>query len=541
MTRSIHRLTASLALAAGITLAPFAMAPSAKAPTARAQGRLSGEEARVLDEVRSLIRDVELESANTLLLSLEASTDESPDVLDARALLAIHTGEYERAAKAAAEAARLRGKSSAPAGAKDLLTLSESTMRATASLKEHRSADGRYRVFVAAGADELLVPYALEALGLADKAISAVLGHSHPGPIRLEIYDSAERLAQVSNLSVTDIERTGTIALSKWDRVMITSPRALVRGYPWIDTIAHEVVHLTLSRATRDRSPVWFQEGVAKFLERRWRADNATGALQLDASQERMLSAAAKAGKLIPFEKLHPSIARLPSQEDAALAFAQVSTLIERAVRIHGESVLKDAAVMIRQGTDAKGALAQAASTSWQGLEADWRASLGARKVPPETKARPYLRRFRQGANEDESLDVSERQARSHVRLGDMLYARNRKGGAATEYARARKYASDDPIIASRLGRSAVEAGDGAAAVKALLPLLERYGEFAPMHAILGRAYALLGKDADAVRSFEEALWLNPFDPEPHCGLAQLAGEQSVRTREQVACRALGK
>ena len=33
--------------------------------------------------------------------------------------------------------------------------------------------------------------------------------------------------------------------------------------------------------------------------------------------------------KLITFERMHPSIALLPSQEDAALAFAQVSTFVQ--------------------------------------------------------------------------------------------------------------------------------------------------------------------------------------------------------------------
>ena len=90
-------------------------------------------------------------------------------------------------------------------------------------------------------------------------------------PVRLEIYPDAESLAEVSTLSVEAIRTTGTIALCKWGRLMIASPGALMHGYPWLDTIAHEYVHLLLTKATLDQSPVWLQEGLAKFLETRWR------------------------------------------------------------------------------------------------------------------------------------------------------------------------------------------------------------------------------------------------------------------------------
>ena len=81
---------------------------------------------------------------------------------------------------------------------------------------------------------------------------------------------------------------------------MITTPRALVRGYPWMDTIGHELVHLFLSRASRDRAPVWLQEGVAKFLERRWRGE--PPAAHLDPAADGLLHRAVRGNTLLPFK-----------------------------------------------------------------------------------------------------------------------------------------------------------------------------------------------------------------------------------------------
>ncbi len=66
---------------------------------------------------------------------------------------------------------------------------------------------------------------------------------------------------------------TGTVAVAKWGRVTMISPRATDRGYPWLDTLAHEMTHLALSRGTRDKAPLWLQEGVAKREETRWRIE----------------------------------------------------------------------------------------------------------------------------------------------------------------------------------------------------------------------------------------------------------------------------
>ena len=88
---------------------------------------------------------------------------------------------------------------------------------------------------------------AIDTLKAATEALEKELGVRMVSPVRLEIYPDADSLARVSTLSVQAIRTTGTIALCKWGRLMIASPRALMHGYPWLDTVAHEYVHLLLT------------------------------------------------------------------------------------------------------------------------------------------------------------------------------------------------------------------------------------------------------------------------------------------------------
>src|SRR5205085_4730392 len=148
------------------------------------------------------------------------------------------------------------------------------------------------------GKDSLLAPYALEALEKAYAALTQDLGVSPSPKIRVEVYETAQALARVSPLTVAEIKASGTIALCKYNRLMITTPRALIRGYPWIDTLSHEFVHFLVTKRGRGNVPIWLQEGLAKFLETRWRGEPG---LAVDQMSVLLLTRAAKYNTLIPF------------------------------------------------------------------------------------------------------------------------------------------------------------------------------------------------------------------------------------------------
>src|SRR5262249_8620266 len=228
-------------------------------------------------------------------------------------------------------------------GAKDASAVNARELRALASeareaVKDHKEERFGHFLVRYPAVDAVLVPYARDALEAAYRSLHDDLGFEAELPIRIEIYRSPSDLAAVSSLTVAEVSRTGTIALCKWARLMVTSPRALATGYPWLDTINHELVHYAVSSLTRDRAPVWLQEGLAKFLERRGR-EPAGG--RIPPAMEHMLAKALRSGKLISFEAMHPSMAKLPSAEDATLAFAEVANAVAHLYAEKGSAGLR--------------------------------------------------------------------------------------------------------------------------------------------------------------------------------------------------------
>jgi len=505
-------------------------APALAGPTPSA-GRMPLDTSAI-ERISDDISELRLEQAERQLATLVSTHPDVPELLFEQGRLAFYRGRYADAVTLADRAlAAGRGKERRPwMGMRELMA---ATLEVTRGFTRLRSSDGRYEVWHPPGKDALLAQYALDVLARADRALERVLGAKLPGPIRLEIYPSPEMLSEVSALTVQQIETTGTVALSKWNRLMITSPKALVRGYPWADTITHELVHLVLSRLTGERAPVWLQEGTAKLLERSWRERGSE--LVLDKAAQGLLHTAHAKGKLLTFEQMHPSIAMLPSEEDAALAFAQVATFMQLYVKRHGEGALRAALAQIERGADAREALSSAASVPFARLESEWKASLPA--TPEGAAPRRLATRFRSGDGPtDEASEVALDETRRHLRIGDLLWDRGRTGAAAHEYEKAHRADRQDPIAAARWARAALDSGNPHAAVQALTPQLERYPGHAPTHALIGAARLLLGERAAAREALHEAILINPFDPNPHCDLARASDETAEIERERRAC-----
>lgn len=486
------------------------------------------------------IDELRLADAEALLAPLFVGSEVPPEVVFEHGVLRYYQGDYIRArAEMVASAVRATGTRDASSRF-ELARIADATLDATREFTITRSADSRFEVRHASQ-DARMAGYALDVMARVDHALEEELGYRHPGPVRLDILPTTQHLARVSSLTVEEIETTGTIALCKWDRLIITSPRALVRGYPWADTIGHEYVHLILARMTNDRAPVWVQEGYARYLETRWRSADDTD--HLDARSSQLLYDAVRAGELLPFERLHPSIARLPTAEMAALAFAQVSTFVGLFRSEHGALGLRQVAARLAQGEDARDAFAAVGQLPWDALESRWIDAVRARPAPEQApEAAPM--RFRHGSAEvDETAEVSASEARDALRLGDMLFGRTRYAAAAFEYERARVFAPEDPIVATRLARASYTAGNAARALEVLTPIRVRHPEHAPLLSLLSAAAARVGQNSVAREAALESIWLNPFDPEPHCALesaleagAALPGDEALVGVASAAC-----
>ncbi len=512
-----------------------------------------------LVQVQRLIHESRVEEAAALLAPLTKSRPHDPDVELLTGELQFLQGDYDTAAatmRAATTALR-----SSPAEAQEaraMTDLAASTAEVTRGFTEQRSPGGHFILRFRRGRDEVLAPYAGEALEKARAALGADFAGLGPGdaalpstPVRVEIYDEVADLARVSTLTLREIETSGTIALCKWNRLMIVSPKALVRGYPWLDTLTHEYTHFIISRVARNAVPIWLHEGLAKFEERRWRGPSGGG---LSTSMEHLLAQALSKKRFITFEQMSPSMAKLPSQEDTALAFAEVYTVVEF---LHGKFGWPGIHALLRElasGTPDMRALATVYGAPFATFDRAWKSWLRGRKLKSRTglfadklqfkKAPPGAQKKPPATgDEDDSGELTDTRARNFVRLGGMLRARGRLMPAAIEYEKAQGILGNaHPLLALKLARTYLDLNDADRAISIIEPARELYADLAGLNAALGSAWIRKGELAKAAPFLEAAIATSPFDPSVHCGLATAyakLGHPNV-AREQTACQLLG-
>src|SRR5256885_8298142 len=103
-----------------------------------------------------------------------------------------------------------------------------------------------------------------------------------------------------------------------------------------------------------------------------------------------LLQDAARRNKLIPFARMHPSIAMLPTQEQAALAFAEVEAAMRLLYQRGGQAALTELVSAMASGFSDEQAVAQAYGKSFREFEADWRAE-ALHPRAKSSKARPQV------------------------------------------------------------------------------------------------------------------------------------------------------
>jgi tetratricopeptide (TPR) repeat protein len=404
------------------------------------------------------------------------------------------------------------------------------------------------------GKDTLLAPYALAALEKAYAGLTKDLGVVPPGKVRVEIYDSARSLAHVSPLTVEQIKASGTIALCKYSRLMITSPKALLRGYAWLDTVSHEFVHYLVTQKGRNTVPIWLQEGLAKFLETRWRG---TPGLAVDDVSLQLLQDAARKNKLIPFSRMHPSIAMLPTQEQAALAFAEVEAAIRLLYQRGGQAALTELVSSMASGFSDQQAVAQAYGKSFKEFEADWRAEVmkSRAKATSQKNVRPMVARklvFREDARgrteppalqtaapHGSQLEPDDTETKRAIRLGEIFYGRGRWAAAVHEYRRARaRLPRDIPLVSRRYAFAQAKLGHYFEAEAALAKAVELDPEDEALQVLYGGVLKELKKFDKAKIALENGIAIDPFDPDLHIIYVEVARgleDKALEEREKKA------
>ena len=397
------------------------------------------------------------------------------------------------------------------------------------ALSEKPSPSGHFVFRYRRGKDEVLIPYASAALDQAWAALAQTLPippiqkRRRWHPIRVEIYEEIADLARVSTLTLREIENLGD------DRALQVEPAddcvaqsASARLSVARTTLTHEYTHYIVSRASDAAKfrcgftkawPSSKKNAGAACPAAAWPGD---GTAFVDGAREK---------RLITFEQMSPSMAKLPSQEDTALAFAEVFTFVEYLHSRGGFAGIRALVKGLSEGLVDSKALQTAFGVSFDELDHGWRASLRNRPNPKPSwvhlpkAALPKSGSKATAAEEDESGDISDPKVRGFVRLGGLLRSRGRLPAAAFEYEKAAtQTGTPHPLIALKLGRTYLDLNDAEKAVWRW----NRQASFIPRGRSASRAWHCLsaqGRPAKAEAALEAAIATSPFDPNVHCGL----------------------
>jgi tetratricopeptide (TPR) repeat protein len=467
-----------------------------------------------------------------------AKEPDDPQILELASQIAFHRGDYQESLKLMKSSMDLGGEND---NRRAFAMLAEETINVLAPFKRYETS--HFVITLDEKQDGVLIDYLTETLEKTYQVMAKQYGFEPREKVRIELFPDARAFYLTSTLSVRDIEVTGAVGLTKFNKLQFLSPKALVYGYRWLDAISHEYMHYLIVKLTSNKAPIWFHEGLAKYEETRWRS----GPTYLSPLYRTLMAQALSNRKLIGFERMEPSLIRLETPEDVQLAYAQSASALEFIIAKVGEKGLQE--IMSRMAkAGSKGAsepIREILGLEFYEFEEKWKEFLESKKLTAVDGITVRHYKVKEGSADEERLDMKEIKsmvARNRAHLGDQLKERGRISAAVLEYRRALAETRDSVPIMSRLSSALIGLGkDGEA-----LDLLKRVKEISPDHPTaytqLGQIYLKLGDFKGAREAFEESLQINPFNPEIHLGLAdafEKLGDKSAALKEEEIAKRL--
>jgi len=438
----------------------------------------------------------------------------SADALALAAEVAFYQGRYDDAARLAEQAVAV---DSANDKRQALRIRTQRTRDIVGKMKRYESE--HFILYLDEAKDGLLVAYALDMLEKSYRVLGQTLGYMPTEKVRVEIAPDSLSFNGISTLSRRDIEETGAVGICKFNKVMIISPRVLLQGYRWLDSLSHEYAHYAIVGASENKTPIWLHEGLARYYETLWRRpDRAKAALDyLSPSNQTLLAQALEKNSFVGFKKMEPSLIYLDTPEQVQLAYAEAASAVDFLVNRKGENAPRDLLIAVKSRPTPE-AIEKVLAEPYAAFEKQWKDFLKAKQLKPVEGSRVRRLKIVEGQKEEEDVvelkEIQSAVARNRTHLGDELQQRGRIVAATEEYRRALQASPASPIILGKLARVLIRQARYQEALPHLQKALELDPDSVSAYVQLGLLHHANKEFAAAKADLEEALQINPFNPE---------------------------
>ncbi len=475
-----------------------------------------------------------LPQAEEIASRLAGESPKSAATLDLQARIKFYQGRYEEALRLLEQALAI---DSANERRQALRLLAQQTHDTVKKLKRFESA--HFILHVDEEKDGILVPYALDTLEKSYQAIGQTLGYFPQAKVRVEIAPDAASFNAISTLSLRDIEETGAVGVCKFNKIMTISPRVLIQGYRWLDSLSHEYLHYTIVGLSGNKAPIWLHEGMARFYESRWRhAEPLKGNEDyLTPANQTLLAQALEKNKFIGFKKMEPSLIYLETPEEVQLAYAEAASAIDFLVQRKGHAGIRELLSELERKPTQE-AMEKVMGSPYTAFETQWKEFLKAKGLKEIEGSRVRRLKVKVNQKEDEeTVELKEIQsvvARNRTHLGDQLLDRGRNIAAAQEYQRALQASPHSLIILNKLARTLIQSKRYDEALPHLKKAQELDSDSVNTYIQLGSLYHATKNFSGARTALEEAIQINPFNPTIYRLLSEIyaaLGEQDRAKR----------
>jgi hypothetical protein len=486
-------LVGALAVVSAASVPTGARAQSA-APSSLPAGRSDPGDA-VAARATDLIVALEYDKARAELAKADPN---SPAVVLAKARLALYEEECDLAAVLTAR----QDLGQADDG-RVVAEVARGCARVTAATQFDRDEASGVVVRWHDEADRALLPLIVDTVTKARASLTRDLGVEWKKPTHITVVRDLLSLSAMTGLPYKSAQTTGTVAVAKWGRVTILSPRASKHGYPWRDTLTHELTHLAISMQSRERAPLWLHEGVARREETRWREP---GPFDDRPTPESVVQRGTELKLDLPLDRLGPSIAMLPSADQAMVAFAEVTSFVRFFVESSPEGSLAKLLVALRTTKSVDEALKQVSGETLPQWDGKWRTHLAHR---PKELLSPL---YGLGGTPPGLGDSRERS-----RLAELLLGRGHSNEALVELEKIPDSLFSDPSLRYLKGRLLEAKPDLGAAESVVDDPKAWISSFGPCWALRARLLFGRGDGAAAAPAESEALAHDPLNVESAC------------------------